>query len=70
MDSTISLDKKSQSNTNCDLIVNFVFDMQWINDNKTNNYKNTIAKGQQDKQWQTIKWLKDNRKNNDRQCNG
>ena len=31
---------------------------------------NTMAKGQQDKQWQTIQWLKDNKTNNDRQYNG
>jgi hypothetical protein len=31
---------------------------------------NTIAKGEQDKQWQTIQWLKENRTNNDRQYNG
>ena len=29
-----------------------------------------MAKGQQDKQLQTIQWLKDNRTNNDRQYNG
>ena len=31
---------------------------------------NTMDKGQQDKQWQTIQWLKDNKTNNDRQYNG
>jgi hypothetical protein len=31
---------------------------------------NTMEKGQQDKQRQTIQWLKDNRTNNDRQYNG
>jgi hypothetical protein len=31
---------------------------------------NTMAKGEQDKQRQTIQWLKDNRTNNDRQYNG
>jgi hypothetical protein len=31
---------------------------------------NTMGKGQQDKQWQTIQWPKDNRTNNDRQYNG
>ena len=31
---------------------------------------NTMAKGEQDKHWQSIKWLKDNRTNNDRQYNG
>ena len=29
-----------------------------------------MAKGQQDKQRQTIQWLKDNRTNNERQYNG
>ena len=29
-----------------------------------------MDKGQQDKQRQTIQWLKDNRTNNDRQYNG
>ena len=29
-----------------------------------------MAKGEQDKQWQTIQWLKENRTNNDRQYNG
>ena len=28
---------------------------------------NKMPKGQQEKQWQTMQWLKDNRKNNDRQ---
>jgi hypothetical protein len=32
--------------------------------------ENTIAKGKQDKQWQTIQWIKENRTNNDRQYNG
>jgi hypothetical protein len=31
---------------------------------------NTMSKGQQDKQWKTIQWLKDNRTNNDKQYNG
>ena len=31
---------------------------------------NTMANGQQEKQWQTIQWLKDKRTNNDRQYNG
>ena len=31
---------------------------------------NTMAKGQQDKQWQTTQCLKENRTNNDRQYNG
>jgi hypothetical protein len=31
---------------------------------------NTMDKGQQDKQRQTIQWIKDNRTNNDRQYNG
>ena len=31
---------------------------------------NTMVKGQQDKQWQKIQWLKDNKTNNDRQYNG
>jgi hypothetical protein len=31
---------------------------------------NTMAKGQQEKQLQTIQWLKDTRTNNDRQYNG
>jgi hypothetical protein len=30
---------------------------------------NTIAKGEQDKHWQTIQWLKEIRTNNDRQYN-
>ena len=30
---------------------------------------NTMAKGQHDKQWETMQWLKDNRTNNDRQYN-